>query len=234
MTDPFTHTDLSELAPALALAQLRMVPAVYDKTNPHFRSKYTSLASVLGSILPALNEQGIALLQHPGFESATGLVSVTTMLMHKSGQYMSSTCSLPLGGRKDGHALKSASTYLRRIGAISICGLPEEDDDGNRASARREPARRQPAPAQEPLSDTPVTAADVELYRGMVNGIGLDASVVASFFEAHGRESAADLTANHLDARLQWVKSDAAGDHIKRWAADNNMPAAVPDVGDGQ
>ena len=234
MTDPFNHTDLSELAPALALAQLRMVPAVYDKTNPHFRSKYTSLASVLGSILPALNGQGIALLQHPGFDSATGLVSVTTVLMHKSGQYMSSTCSLPLGGRKDGHALKSATTYLRRIGAISICGLPEEDDDGNRAAGRSVPVRRQPAPAQEPLSDTPVTAADVELYRSMVNGTGLDASVVASFFEAHGREAAADLTSNHLDKRLQWVMSDAGQDHIQRWTADNVMLGDSPAAGGEQ
>mgnify|MGYP005992704315 CR=1 FL=1 len=217
----FDHTTLTELAPALALAQLHMVPAVYDKTNPHFRSKYTSLASVLGSILPALNEQGIALLQHPSFDSATGLVSVCTVLMHKSGQYMSSTCSLPLGGRKDGHALKSATTYLRRIGAISICGLPEEDDDGNRASARRsQPARPQ---REEPLSDAPVTDADVALYRDMVGATGLDPKHVAAFFEAHGREEASDLTANHLDRRLQWVKSDSGQGTVKRWMADNGV-----------
>ena len=119
---------IDKLAPALVEAQSIMDAVPLDSKNPAFRSKYASLTACLYAVQPALRTAKLMLTQHPSYDAEDKVVSVTTMLMHSSGQFMSSTCSLPLGGKKDGHALKSATTYLRRIGIIGILGLPEDDD----------------------------------------------------------------------------------------------------------
>lgn len=194
---------IKELAPALAAAQAEMGSAHLDAKNPHFRSKYASLASCLNAAAPALAKHHLSIQQHPGFDAAAQLVSVTTMLLHKSGEWMQSTCHLPLGGKRDGHALKSATTYLRRTAIVSVLALPEEDDDGNATSAVSV-ARRAPAPAPQAVTD-----ADIQLYREMLGGIPLDYRLVADFFKAHGKPAASEANSAQLSARLDWCKRHA-------------------------
>ena len=98
MTIHFSDS-IEALAPALALAQAQMGSAQLDSKNGHFRSRYASLASCLHAALSPLSEQGLSLLQHPSYDPSSQIVSVTTCIMHKSGQCMKSTCSLPLGGK---------------------------------------------------------------------------------------------------------------------------------------
>ena len=205
---------IKELAPALAAAQAEMGSAHLDAKNPHFRSKYASLASCLNAAAPALAKHHLSIQQHPGFDAAAQLVSVTTMLLHKSGEWMQSTCHLPLGGKRDGHALKSATTYLRRTAIVSVLALPEEDDDGNATSAVSV-ARRAPSPARDlHAGRTPVpskvTDNDIKLYREMLGGIPLDYRLVADFFKVHGKPPAADANSAQLSARLDWCKRHAA------------------------
>ena len=114
---------IGKIAAALAKAQGEMSHAKKDSKNPHFRSSYVTLGSVLSAVLPPLNRNGIALVQHPGNPDGSA-VHVDTMLTHKSGQWMMSRCSIRLERKKDAHAVASAITYLRRFGAQSICGLP--------------------------------------------------------------------------------------------------------------
>ncbi len=197
---------IQALAPALAAAQAEMGSAHLDSKNPHFRSKYASLASCLNAAAPALANHGLSIQQHPGYNPEAQLVSVTTMLLHKSGEWMQSTCHLPLGGKRDGHALKSATTYLRRTAIVSVLALPEEDDDGNATSAVSV-ARRAPAPKPAP---TKVTDNDIILYRELLGSIPLDYRLVADFFEAHGKPAASDANSAQLSARLEWCKRNAA------------------------
>lgn len=206
---------IQALAPALAAAQAEMGSAHLDSKNPHFRSKYASLASCLNAAAPALANHGLSIQQHPGYNPEAQLVSVTTMLLHKSGEWMQSTCHLPLGGKRDGHALKSATTYLRRTAIVSVLALPEEDDDGNATSAVSV-ARRAPDPKPAPWLGHPnpsgpkVTANDIKLYRELLGSIPLDYRLVADFFEAHGKPSASDANSAQLSARLEWCKRNAA------------------------
>lgn len=196
---------IQALAPALAAAQADMGSAHLDSKNPHFRSKYASLASCLNAAAPALAAHGLSIQQHPGYNPEAQLVSVTTMLLHKSGEWIQSTCHLPLGGKRDGHALKSATTYLRRTAIVSVLALPEEDDDGNATSAVSV-ARRAPAPQPVRLK---VTDNDIKLYREMLGGIPLDYRLVAEFFEAHGKPAASEANSTQLSARLDWCKRHA-------------------------
>lgn len=199
--------DIKALAPALALAQAQMGSAQLDSKNGHFRSKYASLASCLHAALAPLSANGLTLLQHPGYDASSQIVSVTTCIMHKSGQWMKSTCSLPLGGKKDGHALKSATTYLRRIGIVSILGLPEEDDDGNATSAV---SVRRVAPKV-----VTVKPEDVTFYNTQLNEHGVDPKMAAAFMADHGRPPASELTAEQLHKRMEWVCKNPAV--IIRW-----------------
>lgn len=202
--------DIKALAPALAAAQAAMGSAQLDSKNGHFRSRYASLASCLHAALAPLSANKLSLLQHPGYDPSTQIVSVTTCILHESGQWMKSTCSLPLGGKKDGHALKSATTYLRRIGIVSILGLPEEDDDGNATSAVSTP---RVAPKSEK-----VKPGDVEFYRKQCNEYGVDPKIVAAFMQDHGRAPADTLTAAQLHSRLEWVKRNTGV--VLRWGEE--------------
>ena len=59
------------------------------------------------------------------------------MLIHKSGQWIKSEVRMPIGGKKDAHAIGSACTYGRRYGLSAISGVAQYDDDGNSNSASK-------------------------------------------------------------------------------------------------
>ena len=133
---------LNEIATALAIAQGEIENASKNSSNPHFRSKYADLAEILNTVRPVFAKHGIAVVQSPSY--ADGIVSVTTSVMHKSGQYLSDTCYAP-ATKLDPQGVGSAITYLRRYSLAAFAGIAQEDDDGNAASNRPAP----PAPSMQ-------------------------------------------------------------------------------------
>ena len=127
--------NVAELAAALALAQGEVENAHKNSANPHFRSKYADLAEIINTVRPVFAKHGLAIVQSPSY--ADGLVSVTTLLTHKSGQWIRDVASSP-APKLDPQGVGSAVTYLRRyaIGAFA-CIASEADDDGNAASQRK-------------------------------------------------------------------------------------------------
>ena len=123
---------IKELAAALVKAQAKIKAALKDSTNPHFRSKYADLSSVVDAVKAPLLEHGISFIQ--GVNDAEGGVAVETMLLHTSGEWLSSTLRIP-ASKQDAQGYGSAITYGRRYGLQSMCGVPAEDDDGNAATA---------------------------------------------------------------------------------------------------
>lgn len=197
-----TSSEVAALYAALATAQGSMGAASKDARNPHFKSRYASLAAVLEAVLPPLNEQGLVLMQHPAFDG--DLVTLTTVLAHKSGQYISSTCAAPLG-KRDAQGVGSAITYLRRYAAQSICGLPVDDDDGNAASRRSAPPARPVAPTvplkqlEDCLADNDLTLTDM-----------------ATWCEAHGRPAPVALSSVRRQQLMEWIDSTGAA-KVKTW-----------------
>lgn len=125
---------IKELATALAKAQGEIGAAIKSATNPHFRSKYADLASVIEAIKGPLSKNGIAFLQ--GVKSVAGGVAVETMLVHTSGESMSETLEIPVS-KNDAQGIGSAITYGKRYGLQSLVGVPSEDDDGNAATVAK-------------------------------------------------------------------------------------------------
>lgn len=166
-------TTTGELAAALAKAQGAMEAAAKDSTNPFFHSKYADLASVWGACRKPLADNGLAVTQHPvtsfrgepeivivktraGEDRATvrGMmtVSLTTRLLHTSGESVESTVSALLPS-SDPQTVGSAITYLRRYGLAAMVGVaPDDDDDGNAGSGRDVPARQLHDDLSPPLS----------------------------------------------------------------------------------
>lgn len=130
-----------ELFAALAKAQGELENASKNSANPHFRSKYADLAEVLNTIRPSLSKHGIALIQSTSFEGE--LVSVTTVITHSSGGSVSSTASC-VPAKVDAQGIGAATTYLRRYSLAAMCGIAQEDDDGNAAAHNTPPARPSP------------------------------------------------------------------------------------------
>jgi hypothetical protein len=124
----------AELAKAMVAAQQSLGLVAKSAVNPHFKSRYADLATVLDAILPALNGAGISLLQAPGGDG-DGNVTLTTTLLHESGEWMESTLTMR-PTKSDPQGVGSAITYARRYAALAVAGAAPEDDDGNSASQR--------------------------------------------------------------------------------------------------
>jgi len=135
---------IAALAKAIALSQLHVGNALKSSTNPHFKSKYADLAEILNTVRPVFSANGIAIVQTPTFES--GVASVETMLCHESGEFISSVCSSPVS-KQDAQGIGSAITYLRRYSLAAMCGIAQEDDDGQHAV--QEPQTQRQAPSRK-------------------------------------------------------------------------------------
>jgi hypothetical protein len=134
---------LQELAAALAAAQREMNNPRLDSVNPHFKSRFASLAGVRDCVREPLARHGLSYVQLLG--SSADMVTCETVLMHKSGQWISGTFGVA-PTKRDPQGMGSAATYARRYSLMAIVGVVgDDDDDGNASSA---PASR-PAQADD-------------------------------------------------------------------------------------
>lgn len=131
---------IKELAIALAKAQAAIQPAIKSSENPHFRSKYADLSSVWDACRKPLTDNGLSVVQMPVDALTPGSVALTTLLLHTSGEYISSTVSAPLT-KQDAQGIGSALTYLRRYALSAIIGVVADDDDDGNAASRPTEAR---------------------------------------------------------------------------------------------
>jgi hypothetical protein len=150
--------NLDKLAAALTKAQATMSGAKKGSVNPFFKSKYADLASVFEAIKDPFAENNLCVTQVMDV-LGTGRMVIKTLLMHSSGQHLTSSMMLP--DIADSQKLGSSITYFRRYSLMSIAGLPAEDDDGNKASqyfdkskvSKVKPANVKPAKKPPMISD---------------------------------------------------------------------------------
>lgn len=209
---------IKEIAAALAKAQGAIKGAAKDRTNPHFKSQYADLASVWEACRAQLAANGIAVVQ--GVESEGQTVRVETTLAHSSGEWITSSLTLPVA-QVTAQGVGSAITYGRRYGLSAMVGIaPTDDDDGEAASApMQRPPVSSPAPAPAAANGNPphVTAAWEMAKR--VYGNAKDAAepwkiAVASII-GHQRDAKSMTQAEALDVEaILKEKVNAPGDSI--------------------
>jgi len=133
-----TSENIKNISTALLQAQKNITFAGKNARNPHFKNTYADLTAVIDAIKTALNDAGIVFMQTPS-PSESGTLALTTRLIHaESGEFMEDTgvCPLP---KSDPQGYGSAMTYMRRYSLASICGLYQDDDDGEQARPKLDP-----------------------------------------------------------------------------------------------
>ena len=149
MTPVELSGNLADLGVALAKAQASIKGAIKDATNPHYKSKYADLASIWDAAREPLTKNGLSVVQLPGYEKDGNICTLTTILLHISGQWIKGVSGAPVA-KPDAQGVGSAVTYLRRYSLAAVAGIAPEDDDGEAASR---PARKESRPA--PKADRP-------------------------------------------------------------------------------
>jgi hypothetical protein len=126
---------IASLAKALSIVQGKMTYAIKDSANPFFKSKYADLESVWDACRSRLAENGLAVMQFPGlYSDLDKSMSLTTILTHVSGEWISQEMSVPVT-KPDAQGAGSALTYMRRYALAAVVGVVQADDDGNAASS---------------------------------------------------------------------------------------------------
>jgi hypothetical protein len=132
------------IAKALNKAQSEMGVVVKGSDNPFYSSKYADINDVIKTVKEVLNNNGITYLQPlkvKSLENGGNINVVETILLHTSGEYLSSETQIVQKDNADAQKFGAAVTYSRRFGLQSMIGLPAEDDDGNTATGKKAPAK---------------------------------------------------------------------------------------------
>lgn len=133
-----SSAELDKISPALVAALAELKGVAKDSKNPHFKNDYASLEAVIDTARPVLASHGLAFMQGLG-EFAGNAMTVSTRIIHESGQWIESDFQMPVG-KADPQGTASASTYARRYSLMGILGLPAVDDDAE-AAMQRPPIR---------------------------------------------------------------------------------------------
>ena len=154
MTDTKTNTKKAEpskvwtvkkhtIKTALLEFQKLAVTAKKDGKNPHFRSNYSTLESVIEAVKQG-NQFGLFFTQEMTYDyisnddgSNVVVPVVSTKVMHEHDDTVIES-KLPImlaqANMENPQKIGSAITYYKRYTLQSVYGLPSEDDDGNVAS----------------------------------------------------------------------------------------------------
>lgn len=136
----------SSIVPAMVKARLAMKTEVKkNKENGGVKGAwYADLESFLDTIRPALEANGLIVIQSPlpcTEKNQMLVLPLETMLLHESGEFMTEVMEMPLSFSRGAaaHNVGSAITYARRYHLAALFGITQSDDDGNatKKSARQ-------------------------------------------------------------------------------------------------
>ena len=129
---------IGALAGALAKAQTELVNpekslvATIREDGPRGREqtfRYAPLSSGLEIVRKVLGQHEIATVQSTSIDQAAGLVNLTTVLAHASGEWIASDWPVcPVTDTASPRRMGAALTYARRYALFALVGIAGEDD----------------------------------------------------------------------------------------------------------
>jgi hypothetical protein len=91
--------------------------------------RYAPLSSGLDIVRKTLSQHEIATVQTTAIDQAAGIVSLTTVLAHSSGEWIASDWPVcPIAETERPHRMGAALTYARRYSLFALVGIAGEDD----------------------------------------------------------------------------------------------------------
>ena len=202
--------DSKELFSALVKAQAEMGNAPKDGKNPHFKSNYATLQSVIDTVRPVLAKHGLTFTQN-FCDSDLGTVAIETIIIHESGQQMGTGIFRVPTTKQDAQGYGSALTYCKRYSLQTAFGIASEDDDGNAACAPGNGNGRKPAPPKVNPEEQQKAAVVGEIWK-QCQGQGMDKEAMLDAMGLHlNREikGSADLSLADAKSFLEVLKNAA-------------------------
>lgn len=145
---------INELAAALSAFQGEITNPKFTRTitipgrGPY---SYAELPGIVEHIRPRLTAHGLSFSQVMG--NTNGQPSLTTIVMHKSGQWISGDMPLTVASGAKMQEVGSVLTYTKRYGLCSILGIAGEEDDDATTGDKLEGRELQPYQAKrDPLA----------------------------------------------------------------------------------
>lgn len=142
-----SEQNLSELYSALMKVHEETRDIVADATNPFHKSKYATLNLHLEYLKPIFLKHGLVVIQMPTSEFHDRGIGIKTIIAHKNGTSISTSCIVPVGEQATGQQAGAILTYLRRYCLAAIAGVATtEDDDCESDRVVKAPAAKPAAP----------------------------------------------------------------------------------------
>ena len=203
------------------------MPAVQMDSKSYY-GKYATLGAVIDTTKPIMEKYGLSISQFA--TSKDGAVGVTTVLIHTSGEWMSSTITLPLveEDRKTmAQIAGSVISSLRRYSWAAVLGLYSDEDVDGETPKSQSPQREARPPNSWPTrpwdAETLKRAMTMKVAtyegkrkepsekqldycRSSLGGLKLsdpDRHTITLYL--FGVESTGDLTAAQCSALIDWI-----------------------------
>jgi hypothetical protein len=229
---------IGAIAAALAKAQAELanpeksLVATIRASHPRDHDqtfRYAALSSGLEIVRKALGSHEIAMVQTTAIDKEAGLIRLTTILAHASGEWLSSEWPVcPIAETAAPRRMGAALTYARRYALFTLVGIAGEDDldapdlngkvdaipnvgSGVGVAADTQPARvpdeRPSAPVALPRKEKAVRLPRTIL--GPEQSAALREKLLADLSQLQSGDQAADWVHKNLAAKNTLITSDA-------------------------
>jgi hypothetical protein len=221
---------IAALATALAKAQIELANPeksltgtieLQDGEGGERQFRYASLSNGLEIVRKTLGQHEIATVQTTAIDQPSGIVNLTTVLAHSSGEWIASDWPVcPITETERPHRMGAALTYARRYALFTLVGIAGEDDldapdlisPAQRPSVRARPVSqgngRLDGKSSALSARTPVARPE---KRGFNNG-STNAKIIAA-----DRFDVAE-SARFRDAMLGELNAIGSEDEAAKWA----------------
>lgn len=202
---------------ALNKVQGVIEPAKKDSTNPHFKSRYASLASVNEAVMGPLTENGFVLTQ--GGAEIAGKPYLKTVLYHVSGH--SEEFNYPLVVSENPQHTASSVTYARRYSIAALLNLSVEDLDAQdvasavpQSRAATVPVTRLPVKA-DVANPNAISEAQARRFYAIWKGAKkTDQQVRAYLLQNYGINVSAQIDRADYEACCKWAESELVEEEV--------------------
>src|SRR5258707_1131721 len=223
---PRSSESVAALASALAKAQAELVNPEKSLTAT-IRSgrpgegersfRYAPLASGLDIVRKTLGQHEIATIQSTAIDKDAGVVNLTTMLAHASGEWIASDWPVcAVAETANPQRMGAALTYARRYALFTLVGIAGEDDldapdlgAPSSSTASASPVVRFPPPRQKPGNGRAAVKAEPPITLNWKQSAGVRDRLLSEIEGLTSPGNAAEWARGALSAKNTLVEVDA-------------------------
>ena len=195
---------ISELAKAFAKTQQEMKQPLKNAENPFFNSTYVPLENVAQSITDVATKNGLSYSQEPTV--IDGVVSVTTLVMHSSGEWIEYE---PLRLKPDKNNIQgcgSAITYAKRYALSAIFGITSDKDDDGNGAVNYEQVNNQMS-QKRPAQKSELFAKANKLFSQLID-LGQTQEDIAAYVKDFMDQKGLEKSTESKTAAMEQMKND--------------------------